>query len=118
MTRVLIFLTVSLFWAARSARAIVPGQIDTFEDGTLMGWANGVPEYLTNVTGGPGGPGDHYLRLIADGVGQGGRLTTFNINQWLGNYIAASVTAIALDLRNEGATSLSIRLAFKLDNNP
>jgi len=117
MTRLLMLLAFSLFCFARPASAIVLGQVDTFEDGTTMGWAHGVPGYLLNVaTGGPAGAGDHFLRLIADGVGQGGRLTTFNLQQWLGNYIAAGVTNIEIDLRNEGATPLSIRLAFKSEN--
>jgi hypothetical protein len=111
------FLTVSLFCFARPASAIVVGQIDTFENGTTMGWAHGVPGYLVNVaTGGPAGAGDHYMRLLSDGVGQGGRLTTFNLQQWLGNYIAAGVTSLEIDLRNEGTTPLSIRLAFKSQN--
>ena len=102
---------------APSANAIVFGQIDDFENGTTMGWANGVPGYLVNInTGGPAGVDDNFLQLTSDGVGQGGRLTTFNLQQWLGNYIGQGVTAIELDLRNQGSTQLSIRLAFKSAN--
>lgn len=102
---------------ASSASAIVFGQIDDFENGTTMGWANGVPGYVVNVnTGGPAGTNDNFLQLTADGVGQGGRLTTFNLQQWLGNYVVQGVTAIQLDLRNQGSTQLSIRLAFKSAN--
>ncbi len=50
--------------------------------------------------------------------GSNGRLTTFNLQQWLGDYIGQGVTTIEIDLRNEGATSLSIRLAFKSQNLP
>lgn len=101
----------------RAADAVQAGQTDNFQDGTTMGWANGevigaIP--VTNVsTGGPAGAGDSYIRLNADGSGSGGKLTAFNRDQWLGNYIAAGVTAIEVDLRNEGSVSLSIRLAFK-----
>jgi hypothetical protein len=102
---------------APSARAIVFGQLDDFENGTTMGWANGVPGYLVNInTGGPAGANDNFLQLTSDGVGQGGRLTTFNLQQWLGNYIAQGVTAIEIDLRNQGQTQLSIRLGFKAAN--
>ena len=112
---------VSIAWAvvlgAPSAKAVVFGQLDDFENGTTMGWANGVPGYVVNMSsGGPGGAADNFLQLTADGIGQGGRLTTFNLQQWLGNYVAQGVSAIELDLRNQGSTQLSIRLAFKSAN--
>ena len=108
---------VAFLLGAPQARALVFGQIDNFESGTTLGWANGVPGYLVNInTGGPAGTDDNFLQLTADSVGQGGRLTTFNLQQWLGNYVATGVTAIALDLRNQGPTQLSIRLAFKAAN--
>ena len=109
----LAILTFGLLSIARPASAIVNGQLDDFEDGTSMNWAG----YMLSVhTGGPAGAGDHYLELIADGGGSGGRLTTFNLQQWLGNYIAQGVTAIEFDLRNQSAVTLSIRLAFKSQN--
>ncbi len=109
----LVFFAFAVLFIARPANAIVFGQLDDFEGGTSMGWAG----YMISVpTGGPAGAGDHYLELIADGMGSGGRLTTFNLQQWLGNYIAQGVTTIELDLRNESAVTLSIRLAFKSQN--
>ncbi len=113
-----ITLACSLLVLAQSARAIVFGQVDTFEDGTTMNWANGAPDNLVNVnTGGPGGAGDHYLQLSANGnLGVGGHLTTFNLQQWLGNYIAQGVNTIEIDLRNTGTTTLNMRLAFKAQN--
>ena len=109
----LAILAFGLLSIARPASAIVNGQLDDFEDGTSMNWAG----YMLSVhTGGPAGAGDHYLELIADGGGSGGRLTTFNLQQWLGNYIAQGVTAIEFDLRNQSAVTLSIRLAFKSQN--
>lgn len=112
-------LVCSLLILARQSPAIVNGQVDTFQDGTTMGWSNGVPANLVNInTGGPAGAGDRYLQLTADGTvnGPGGHLTTFNLQQWLGNYIAQGVTAIEVDLRNTGATTLNMRLAFKAQN--
>ncbi len=103
--------------AVAPVKAVSLGQLDDFQDGTRMGWAHGIPGYLVNVPdGGPLGAGDNYLRLLADGNGSGGRLTTFNIQQWLGNYIAAGVNRIEIDLINQGNVSLSIRLAFKSQN--
>ena len=62
---------VAVLLGAPSASAIVFGQIDDFENGTTLGWANGVPGYLVNInTGGPGGTDDNFLQLIADGVGR------------------------------------------------
>ncbi len=100
-----------------SASAVVVGQIDDFQDGTTANWANGeiigtVP--VTNIpTGGPAGAGDHYIQLTSDGSGSGGKLTAFNRDQWLGDYLAAGVTSIEVDLLNQSTVSLSIRLAFK-----
>ncbi len=109
----LAILACGLFLIARPANAIVNGQLDNFEDGTTMGWAG---DMLQVKTGGPAGAADHYLELTADGAGSGGRLTTFNLQQWLGNYIAQSVNTIQIDLRNESTTTLSIRVAFKSQN--
>lgn len=102
---------------ARPAGAIVVGQTDTFQDGTTMNWQNGgiigtVP--VTNIaSGGPAGAGDRYIQATSDGGGSGGKLTTFNRDQWLGDYIAGGVTSVDVDLLNQASVSLSIRLAFK-----
>jgi hypothetical protein len=108
---------VTLLLITRPALAVVNGQIDDFEDGTTAFWTNGglagvVP--VTNIpTGGPAGANDNYIRITSDGSGAGGRLTVYNRDQWLGSYPNAGVASIEVDLRNEGSTSLSIRLAFK-----
>ncbi len=102
---------------AGSARAIVVGQIDDFEDDTLQGWANGgesgVPPVLNIDTGGPAGAGDNFLQISSDGSGVGRFLTVFNRSQWLGDYVVAGVTAIEMDLKNLGNVELTIRLGFK-----
>jgi hypothetical protein len=101
------------------ARAVVVGQIDTFEDGTTQGWTAGgllgVPPFPpTNIsTGGPAGAGDNYLQLTAiGGDGPGSRLSAFNLSQWAGDYIAAGVTLISLDVRNFGPDDAFVRLLF------
>ena len=102
---------------ADKADAVVVGQLDTFQDGTTSNWQNGeagnaVP--VANIaTGGPAGAGDRYIRLTADGSSSGGKLTVWNRDQWLGDYVGQNITTIEVDLRNEGAVALSIRLAFK-----
>ena len=100
-----------------AVRAVTVGQIDTFQDGTTNNWTNGHPTIGTppiNIgTGGPAGAADKFLEVRASGSGSDGRLTTFNRTQWVGNYIAAGVTEIDIDLENLGSVTLSIRLAFR-----
>jgi hypothetical protein len=100
------------------ASALVLGQADTFEDGTTQNWVVGTgfgvvhPAPPTNVADdGPLGAGDNFLLLTAvGGGGSGSRLTTLNLGQWAGDYTATGITAIAMDLKNLGASDLSIRL--------
>ena len=85
------------------ARGVVIDQIDDFQDSTTQGWGIGAgpqPEIMTD--GGPLGAGDRFTMMTADGSSSGGRLTVFNRSQWLGDYIAAGVTAVQIDLRNFG----------------
>lgn len=96
---------------------IVGGQIDTFESNTTLNWDSGITTFDPTVQlGGPGGPLDHYLRIATNGggVGAGSRLIAFNRNQWVGDYNAAGVSAIAMDLRNFNVpTGMSVRIGFK-----
>jgi hypothetical protein len=98
----------------------VVGQIDTFEDNTTDHWSIGVnppvPGFTPPVvvpTGGPSGVGDHFMFLTADGSRSGGRLTVFNRDQWAGNFLAAGVNAVGMDLENLGTVPLSMRIAVK-----
>jgi hypothetical protein len=96
---------------------VQPGQTDDFQDGTTMNWSNGgiigvVP--VTNIaSGGPTGAGDRFIQLTADGSASGGKLTAFNRDQWLGDYPGGGITGIEVDLQNQSAVTLSIRMAFK-----
>jgi hypothetical protein len=106
-----------------SARAVTPGQIDNFEDGTPQNWTNGgapgAPPVLNIDTGGPGGAGDHFIQVTSvGGGGAGNRLTALNRNQWLGDYVNQGITAIEMDLNNFGDVQLSIRIAFKQELGP
>jgi hypothetical protein len=103
-------------YATPAGAAIIGGQVDTFEDGTLQNWQNGGftnPNPATNVaTGGPGGANDNYLRVASNGgAGAGGKLVVFNSNQqWAGDYLDADVGSIAMQVNNFGATNLTLRL--------
>jgi hypothetical protein len=99
--------------AAPATAAVLLGQVDDFEDGTLQSWEAGSqnPYGPTNIaSGGPSGAGDGYLRLASDGFGTGGRLVAFNSGQWKGDYIDAGVSAIRMQVNNSGETNLVLRL--------
>jgi hypothetical protein len=107
--------------APRAGVAVTLGQVDDFEDGTTQGWVVGTgigashPAPPANIpTNGPAGDGDHFLLLTSlGGNGAGSRLTALNPDQWGGDYVAAGVTGIAMDVRNFGNTDLALRLLFE-----
>ena len=103
------------------AQAASIDQSDDFEDMTLQNWAMGVATVtaarMANIAdGGPAGAGDAYLEVTADGTilrGGGNRLTFFNREQWTGDFTAAGITAIAMDLKNfSNSEILNMRLAI------
>lgn len=89
-------------------------QVDTFEGGS-EGWFTGgpmVPPQPATVVG--GGPTGNFMLLTAvGGVGPNARLSVLNQSQWTGNYIAAGVNLITMDLNNFGATDLYLRIVFE-----
>lgn len=90
------------------ARAIVLGQLDDFQSGTLQGWAGGSSP-TNQPSGGPSEdqiPGDRYLQLSSGG----GNLGIFNESQWAGDYATAGVTRVNIDLYNFGPDPVSLRL--------
>jgi hypothetical protein len=113
--------SVALFAWAVSACAlhagVVLGQVDTFESGSTLNWTNGHAPTITPfpvvALGGPAGSADQYLKVSSDGSGSDGKLIAYNRSQWLGDYKTAGVTAIAMDLENLGASTLSMRIAFR-----
>jgi hypothetical protein len=112
-----IWVALATVFCAAPAFAIVAGQIDDFEDGTLRSWAAGGfanPNGPTNVgTGGPTGVGDNFLRLTSNGGSAGGKLVVFNTSQWAGNYNAANIGSIQLQVNNVGNTALVLRLVLE-----
>ncbi|MGI8924007.1 MAG: hypothetical protein ACR2HJ_08230 [Fimbriimonadales bacterium] len=92
------------------ALPIVLGQVDDFEDGTLQNWEGGSDP--TNIPdGGSSGAGDNYLQISAGRKG-GIHLGTFNLVQWSGSYTDAGVKVLEFYLRNEGKTTLSMRIVL------
>ncbi len=99
--------------AGHADAQISVGLVSDFQTGTTQGWTSGTvnPNPPTVLLGGHG-PGDHVLEVVSTGgFGPGGRLVTFNVQQWTGDYLAAGVASVSMDLNNVGTTDLDIRLA-------
>ena len=109
----LAFVTI-LAIATVSANPIL-GQSDTFSTTSTLNWTNGAPatDPLVISTGGPAGAGDGYLQVTANNSGSAGKLTIFNRSQWAGDFSAAGIFSIEMDLANFGASALSLRVALK-----
>ncbi len=106
---------------AGTASAISFGQIETFEScSPLCDWTGYEPSLDVPTTGGPAGPGDAYLQVQGSGGEDDGSVpATFNDTIWTGDWIAAGVTAVSIDLRLDGSdmdTDLNIRLVFLSGN--
>jgi len=97
--------------------AIVPNQVDNFEDGTTQGWGSGIPNLTppANITtGGPTGTDDNYLKVTSNGgSGSGSKLVVMNSTQWIGDYITAGVTSVSMNIKNFGATTLNMRIVLE-----
>lgn len=111
---------IALTAGMTAARAdIVFGQVDTFEDGTTMGWSHGPisPAPPTNIpSGGPGGVDDNFLQNASlGGSGAASRQIMFNQSQWAGDYISTGVTHIHALVRNPGTSDLYLRVALEGD---
>jgi hypothetical protein len=95
------------------AQAITLGHVDTFEGGSTQGWGSGANNGLppTLASGGMQGADDHFLLVSASGVhGPGGKLVALAGDAWTGDFIAAGVNGLTMDLINLGSTDLSLRL--------
>ncbi len=100
---------LALGLTSSASASLVLGQIDDFENGTLMNWGGGASR--SNQLGGPGGAGDRYLSVTSSGGGgPGSRLATFNDFQWAGDYISAGITGLTMDLKNFSDQELHMRL--------
>lgn len=122
-SRALFLAVLALLATGSLTRGVSVGLTDTFEDGTTQNWvinllglgsppAAALP--VNVASGGPAGVNDNYLRLTAvGGGGAGSRLSAINfMSQWAGDYIAAGIDTIRMDVVNLGTTDLSLRLLF------
>jgi hypothetical protein len=112
-----IALTTALAGSNQARGMVMLGQIDTFSSGNSAFWTGGLgPLVIDN--GGPAGTGDRWLEVTADGSGSGGKINIYNREQWLGDYTAAGVTAVSMDVRNFASQTLQMRIAFKTGSGP
>ncbi|MDB5354920.1 MAG: hypothetical protein JWN24_1373 [Phycisphaerales bacterium] len=99
----------ALAFAGGAARATIAlNQIDDFQNGTTMNWSGG--DLVSNVsTGGPAGGGDKYLQIVSNGgFGGGSKLATDNTVQWIGNYQAAGVNELTIDLLSPPSNGINL----------
>jgi PEP-CTERM motif-containing protein len=107
--------------SAGRASAVSIGLIDTFEDGTtanwrinLLGMGNNTFQPVNVPSGGPAGVDDNFMLMSSSGLpGPGGRLVALNPAQWAGDYVAAGIMQISMDVNNLGNTDLFLRLLFE-----
>lgn len=103
------------------AGAVTLGQRDNFQTPGVAGWTVGnladhpdPPVWIFD--GGPLGPGDHFLQVEgAGGDTAGSKPNTFNASQWAGDYLAAGVTAIELDVKylGQGPETMQLRVGLE-----
>jgi len=93
--------------SASAARAITLGQVDDFQDGTTQNWTGSPTANAEDA--GPGGAGDNALFVNSDL-----RVVTFNSNltQWRGDFTAAGITHISMDVRHQNASDLELRIGI------
>ena len=103
------------------AGAVSLGEIDTFS-GSIEQWFAGggpggaIPDNSPRLesSGGPGGARDFHLRIKSVGSsGRGSKLVAMNASQWAGDYLAAGITAIEMDVNNFGPEDVLLRLLFE-----
>jgi hypothetical protein len=105
------FVRLSLLWlgmsiaACHSAAAVTVGLVDDFQDGTVQDWSGSPTSNIADA--GPAGTGDNALR-----VNSTNRIVVYNVTQWTGDYIAAGVKRIAMDIRQANSFPFELRIAL------
>jgi hypothetical protein len=93
------------------------GHIDDFEQGTTADWQHGREnEHEPRLSdGGPAGAGDDFLQFSSSGESfAGSKLVMFNRgDNWTGDYLAAGVTALEVEMNNFGPTDVTMRFMFE-----
>lgn len=106
----LLAVAATLIGVALPASAITLGQIDDFQDGGLENWEVRLPgnvEFTNVPNAGPLGTGDNVMEVDCFN-----RFIFYNESQWTGNYTAAGVMSISMDVRHQNDFPLTLRLAI------
>jgi hypothetical protein len=94
--------------------AIVANQVDNFNNGTTQNWGislGAVPVGVVTDGGASGMAGDHALLMDSNEFG-GGRLLVVNQTQWTGNWTAAGITHVSMEVKNPNTFTLAMRLGI------
>lgn len=99
--------------AGLTASAVMVSAFEDFQSENTT-WQNGLEPGIVSLGGGPAGQDDFFLQVPSyGGGGPSSRMIIFNQLEWSGDYIAAGIGQIEMDLANFGATELSMRLGFR-----
>lgn len=114
----IMLLAISLFVVAGTAQSqeIALGLLDNFNNNTTQGWRHGAVSPNPPTVIPVGGPdGSQYLENLSTGVsGPGGRHLIQNTElRWTGDYIAAGVNKVRVNMINFGGDPLPMRVAFQ-----
>ena len=104
-----------------SAMAVMLDQVDNFQPPGVAGWTVGKPDVHAAppkwiVNGGPTGTLDNFLQVQGfGGEGAGSKPNMFNTQQWAGDYLAARITAIELDMKylGQGPETMHVRVGLE-----
>jgi hypothetical protein len=112
MTKVIWHLFMGLLVSSALASgcfAVTLGQVDDFQDGSTQNWrdehGNTVTTNLADT--GPEGVGDNALDVATSA-----RAVVFNEDQWTGNWTAANIQRITMDVRSLDNNDLTIWLGI------
>ncbi len=104
-TALTVSLALLISLSASAVRAVTLGQVDDFQNGTTQGWGGSFTFNIADA--GPNGVGDNALR-----VNSNNRVVIINSTQWVGDYTAAGITQVLIDIRHDSAFPLEMRLGI------
>ena len=110
------YLFLLAFSSAALSAQVSTGLINDFNTGDLGGWKEGGPSPnppTVETTDGPSGAGDQFMRNISSGGnGAGSRWVVINQSaDYQGDYTAAGIQMVQMDVRNSGDTEVTMRFA-------
>lgn len=116
-TTILTLICALLIPATAESSTLVVGRIDNFQDGLTQGWSSNAGHDII-PGGGPAGTEDKYLQIYFPTPSNSSpfHLGTKNTTTWTGDYLAAGVVAIAMDVNTfsitTGPANLSLRIVL------